>query len=100
MIIECCSEERSYSSFYGLIGERFCKLHRVWNECFEQAFHNYYTTIHRYETNRLRNIARFFGHLLATDSISWGAMECVKLTEEEMKYLEEPYTPMPVFGHM
>ncbi|GBE82742.1 hypothetical protein BKA93DRAFT_925890 [Sparassis latifolia] len=83
MIIECCSQERSYSTFYGLIGERFCKLNRVWNECFEQAFENYYTTIHRYETNRLRNIARFFGHLFATDSISWVAMSCILLTEDD-----------------
>jgi len=83
MIIECCSQERSYSTFYGLIGERFCKLNRVWYDCFEQAFGNYYTTIHRYETNRLRNIARFFGHLIATDSISWTAMECIKLTEDD-----------------
>lgn len=83
MILECCSQERSYSTFYGLVGERFCKLNRVWNECFEQAFSDYYTTIHRYETNRLRNIARFFGHLLATDSISWAVMECIKLTEDD-----------------
>jgi pre-mRNA-splicing factor CWC22 len=83
MIIECCSQERSYSTFYGLIGERFCKLNRVWNEGFEEAFTNYYTTIHRYETNRLRNIARFFGHLLATDSVSWAVMESIKLTEDD-----------------
>ncbi|KAI0956677.1 pre-mRNA-splicing factor cwc22 [Taiwanofungus camphoratus] len=83
MIIECCSQERSYSTFYGLIGERFCKLNRVWYDCFQEAFGNYYTTIHRYETNRLRNIARFFGHLLATDSISWTVMECIKLTEDD-----------------
>ncbi|KAI0093712.1 hypothetical protein BDY19DRAFT_268878 [Irpex rosettiformis] len=83
MIIECCSQERSYSTFYGLIGERFCKLNRVWNECFEEAFNNYYNTIHRYETNRLRNIARFFGHLIATDSISWAVMETIKLTEDD-----------------
>lgn len=83
MVIECCSQERSYSTFYGLIGERFCKLNRVWNECFENAFELYYTTIHRYETNRLRNIARFFGHLLSTDSISWASMGCIKLTEDD-----------------
>ncbi|KAI0736821.1 MIF4G-domain-containing protein [Fomitopsis betulina] len=83
MIIECCSQERSYSTFYGLIGERFCKINRVWNDCFEQAFGNYYTTIHRYETNRLRNIARFFGHLVATDSVSWAVLECIKLTEDD-----------------
>ncbi|KAI9059728.1 MIF4G-domain-containing protein [Trametes sanguinea] len=83
MIIECCSQERSYSTFYGLIGERFCRLNRVWFDCFEQAFRDYYETIHRYETNRLRNIARFFGHLLATDAISWNVLDCIKLTEED-----------------
>ena len=83
MIIECCSQERSYSTFYGLVGERFSKLNRVWTDCFESAFGNYYTTIHRYETNRLRNIARFFGHLLGSDSISWMAFECVKINEDD-----------------
>jgi pre-mRNA-splicing factor CWC22 len=83
MVIECCSQERSYSTFYGLIGERFCKLNRVWTDSFEEAFNNYYTTIHRYETNRLRNIARFFGHLFATDSISWMVFECVKINEDD-----------------
>ena len=83
MVIECCSQERSYSTFYGLVGERFCRLNRVWFDCFETAFGTYYDTIHRYETNRLRNIARFFGHLLANDAISWNAMGCIKLTEED-----------------
>jgi len=64
MVTECCSQERSYSAFYGLVSERFCKLKRVWNESFENAFETYYDTIHRYEINRLRNIARLFGHLL------------------------------------
>jgi pre-mRNA-splicing factor CWC22 len=40
MIIEYYSQERSYSTFYGLIGERFCKLNCVWTESFEQAFGN------------------------------------------------------------
>ena len=83
MIIECCSQERSYSTFYGLIGERFSRLNRVWTDCFEQAFVNYYTTIHRYETNRLRNIARFFGYLFSSDAISWVVLDCVKINEED-----------------
>ena len=83
MIIECCSQERSYSNFYGLIGERFSKLNRVWCENFEEAFATYYDTIHRYETNRLRNIARFFGHLLASDSISWAVFSVVKMNEDD-----------------
>ena len=83
MIIKCCSQERSYSTFYGLIGEQFCKLNRVWADSFEEAFNKYYTTILRYETNRLRNIARFFGHLFATDSISWMVFDCVKINEDD-----------------
>ncbi|KAJ1310473.1 hypothetical protein OPQ81_007206 [Rhizoctonia solani] len=83
MIVECCSQERSYSNFYGLIGERFCKLNRVWCESFEEAFATYYDTIHRYETNRLRNIARFFGHLIATDAISWAVFSVIKINEDD-----------------
>ncbi|EPY53962.1 splicing factor Cwf22 [Schizosaccharomyces cryophilus OY26] len=83
MIIECNSQERTYEKFYGLIGERFCKLNRTWRTTFEQTFKNYYTTIHRYETNRLRNIALFFGNLLSTNSIPWSVFECVRLTEDD-----------------
>lgn len=83
MVIECCSQERTYSNFYGLIGERFCKLHRIWTDAFQEAFQKYYDTIHRYETNKLRNIGRFFGHLLASDGISWAVLHVVHMNEEE-----------------
>ncbi|WVF68671.1 pre-mRNA-splicing factor CWC22 [Kwoniella sp. CBS 6097] len=83
MIIECCSQERTYTNFYGLIGERFCKLNRVWTDCYQEAFAKYYDTIHRYETNKLRNIGRFFGHLLASDGISWAVLNVVHMNEEE-----------------
>lgn len=83
MIIECCSQERTFSRFYGLMGERFCNLNRNWQEAFEQAFETYYTTIHRYETNRLRNIAKFFGYLISSDAIGWQVFSIIHLTEEE-----------------
>jgi pre-mRNA-splicing factor CWC22 len=83
MVIECCSQERSYSTFYGLVSERFCKLNRVWNECYERAFESYYETIHRYETNRLRNIARLFGHLFANDAMSWAVLQVIKMNEDD-----------------
>ncbi|KAI9798333.1 MAG: pre-mRNA-splicing factor cwc22 [Sarcosagium campestre] len=83
MIIECCSQERTYSKFYGLIGERFAKLNRLWTDLFEASFAQYYETIHRYETNRLRNIARFFGHLISSDGIGWHVMSVIHLNEEE-----------------
>lgn len=83
MIIECCSQEKTYSKFYGLIGERFARINRLWTDQFEQSFTKYYDTIHRYETNRLRNIARFFGHLLSSDAIGWHVLSIVHLNEEE-----------------
>jgi pre-mRNA-splicing factor CWC22 len=83
MVVECASQERTYSRYYGLIAERLCKLNRVWYDCFEQAFATYYDTIHRYETNRLRIIAKLFGHLLATDSISWSVLEVIKMNEND-----------------
>ena len=83
MIIECCSQERTFSKFYGLIGERFAKLNRLWTELFEASFAKYYDTIHRYESNRLRNIARFFGHMLSTDALGWYVLSIIHLNEEE-----------------
>lgn len=83
MIIECCSQERTYSKFYGLIGERFAKINRLWCDLFEAAFAKYYETIHRYETNRLRNIARFFGHMISNDAIGWHILSVIHLNEEE-----------------
>ncbi|PYI00011.1 MIF4G-domain-containing protein [Aspergillus ellipticus CBS 707.79] len=83
MVIECCSQERTYSKFYGLIGERFAKINRLWSDLFEAAFAKYYDTIHRYETNRLRNIARFFGHMLSNDAIGWHVMSIIHMNEEE-----------------
>lgn len=83
MVIECCSQERTYSKFYGLIGERFAKLNRLWTELFEASFAKYYDTIHRYETNRLRNIARFFGHMLSSEGVGWHVLSVVHLNEGE-----------------
>ncbi|CAG8850152.1 44284_t:CDS:2, partial [Gigaspora margarita] len=83
MIIECCSQERTYEKFFGLIGERLAKINLVWAKAFEQCFIQYYETIHRYETNRLRNISKFFGHLLASDALSWQVFNIIKLTEDD-----------------
>ena len=83
MIVECASQERTYEKFYGMIGERFCKINRMWTDLFEEGFAHYYETIHRFETNRLRIIAQFFAHLLATDAIGWHVFQVIKLNEED-----------------
>ncbi|ODV96107.1 hypothetical protein PACTADRAFT_2407 [Pachysolen tannophilus NRRL Y-2460] len=83
MIIKCCSQEKTYSKYYGLIGEKLCAVNRKWELLFEQQFKIYYEIIHRFETNQLRNIAKLFGHLLASDKLGWECLEVIHLNEEE-----------------
>ncbi|GAB0136602.1 pre-mRNA-splicing factor cwc22 [Epichloe bromicola] len=83
MIVECCSQEKTYTKFFGLIGERFAKINRLWCDLFEQSFAKYYDTIHRYENNKLRNIAQLFGHMLGVDSIGWHCLSVIHLNEDE-----------------
>ena len=91
MVIECCAQERTYLRFYGSLGERFCMIKNEYQVCslplplptptptptptpnpnptpnqvcFDECFAKQYTMIHRLETNKLRNIAKFFAHLL------------------------------------
>ncbi|KAJ2817820.1 pre-mRNA-splicing factor cwc22, partial [Coemansia sp. 'formosensis'] len=82
MVIESCSQERTYKAFFGLIGERLCKLNRTWGHGFALSFASCYESIHRYETNHLRNIAHFFAHLLITGALHLSVLEVVVLTEE------------------
>lgn len=83
MLIECCSQERSYLKFYGLLGERFAKLNPIWSDAFLSSFATVYGNIHRLETNRIRNVAKFFGHMLSTDALPWSpALNGIQLTEE------------------
>ncbi|KAI9343051.1 MA3 domain-containing protein [Zopfochytrium polystomum] len=83
MIKDCCSQERTYVNFFGLLGERFCRLGQNWANAFSQTFEESYNTIHRCETNRLRNTAKYFAHLLATDALPWTVMALIRLTEED-----------------
>ena len=83
MIIECCSQERTFSKFYGLVGSRLAKLNRLWTELFESSFAKYYETIHRYETNRLRNIGKFYSCMLSSGGIGWHVLSAVRLNEDE-----------------
>ncbi len=84
MIVECASNERTYLKFYGLLAERFCKIDQErWRVHFETCFSEIYATIHRLDTNRIRNVARLFGHLFEADAITWAVMQAIILTEEE-----------------
>ncbi|KAG9349462.1 hypothetical protein JZ751_027907 [Albula glossodonta] len=82
MILDCCAQQRTYEKFFGLLAGRFCLLKKDYMESFEAIFQEQYETIHRLETNKLRNVARMFAHLLYTDSIPWSVMECIKVSED------------------
>ncbi|XP_061917419.1 pre-mRNA-splicing factor CWC22 homolog [Entelurus aequoreus] len=82
MILDCCAQQRTYEKFFGLLAGRFCLLKKEYMESFEAIFTEQYETIHRLETNKLRNVARLFAHLLYTDSVPWSVLECVKISEE------------------
>jgi pre-mRNA-splicing factor CWC22 len=83
MLVECCSNERSFMRFYGLIGQRFCLMKRQYQNAFDETFMNQYNTIHRLETLKLRNVAKFFSHLLASDALPWTCFEYIKLNEQD-----------------
>ena len=62
MIVDCCGQNRTYEKFFGLTATRLCMLKREYMELFELIFVEQYETIHRLETNKLRNVGkvRFF----------------------------------------
>uniref|UniRef100_A0A8C4QT82 CWC22 spliceosome associated protein homolog n=3 Tax=Eptatretus burgeri TaxID=7764 RepID=A0A8C4QT82_EPTBU len=82
MILDCCAQQRTYEKFYGLLAGRFALLKKEYMEAFEAIFCDQYETIHRLETNKLRNVAKMFAHLLYTDAIPWTVLENVVLSEE------------------
>lgn len=84
MLIECCSQERTFLRYYGLIAARFCQMDRHrWLNAFMEAFSRQYSTIHRLETNKLRNVAKLFAHLIHTDSVPWSVLSIIHLNEDE-----------------
>uniref|UniRef100_A0A7N2QX20 MI domain-containing protein n=1 Tax=Quercus lobata TaxID=97700 RepID=A0A7N2QX20_QUELO len=83
MLLECCSQERTYLRYYCLLGQRFCMINKVYQENFDKCFVQQYSMIHRLETNKLRNVAKFFAHLLGTDALPWHVLAYIRLTEED-----------------
>ncbi|XP_071942804.1 uncharacterized protein [Antedon mediterranea] len=83
MILDCCAQQRTYEKFYGLLAQRFCQLKKEYLQNYTVVFGEQYDVCHRLETNKLRNVAKFFSHLLYTDAIPWMALSCIKLNEDD-----------------
>ncbi|KAI3793398.1 hypothetical protein L1987_36017 [Smallanthus sonchifolius] len=84
MVIECCMQEKTYRRFYGLLGEKLCVNNKVYKETLEECFVQRYALVHQVQTNNLRNLAKFFAHLLGTGGLSWQVLCYIRLTEEDM----------------
>ena len=72
IILDTGAQKPVYERFFGLLGQRLCSLNKKYIECFEKLFQDRFEIVHRLENVKLKNIAKFFAHLLVTDAISWG----------------------------
>lgn len=82
MILDCCGQGRTYESIYGLVASKLCQLRRrEFAPLFERIFELFYETVHRFETNKIRNVAKFYANLFTTESIDWRCLNCLKLRE-------------------
>jgi pre-mRNA-splicing factor CWC22 len=83
MLLECCSQERTYLRFYGLTAQRLCMVAESYQVKLAEVFVNQYEAVHRLEVNKIRNAAKFFSHLLHTGSIPWSCLQSIILNEDE-----------------
>lgn len=82
MILDCCGQERTYESIYGLVASNLCQIRpKEFAPTFEKLFGLFYDAVHRFETNKIRNIAKFYTNLLVSESIDWTCLRCLKLRE-------------------
>ncbi len=83
MVIECCSQEKSFLRYYGLLAQRLCLVSKAYVSSFEEQFANIYGSIHRYDTRKIRNMSTLFAFMLSTEALNWGLMSIVRLAEDE-----------------
>ncbi|CAF2180227.1 unnamed protein product, partial [Rotaria magnacalcarata] len=82
VIVNICAEQQTYEDFFGLLGQRICTLKKEYVKYFEKVFQDQYEIVHGLENVKLRNVAKFFAHLLFTKSISWDVLNCCNLTKD------------------
>eukprot|EP00767_Chilomastix_cuspidata_P003051 gnl/Chilomastix_cuspidata/3173.p1 GENE.gnl/Chilomastix_cuspidata/3173~~gnl/Chilomastix_cuspidata/3173.p1 ORF type:complete len:568 (-),score=240.20 gnl/Chilomastix_cuspidata/3173:24-1619(-) len=80
MFVECCQEEHAYRKFYGNVAARLCRVHGAWQDDFGHVFELQYRGMPRLKTNKIRNVAKLYGFLLATECLPWHVLSCVRLT--------------------
>ncbi len=70
-ILDICAQQRIYIRGFGFLAQRCSLLKKEYMQSFENMFRHQYEVLHCLETFKLRNVAKFFAHLLAANAISW-----------------------------
>ena len=83
MLLDCCAMEKTSNRFYAYQAERLSRLSRVYRLLFESLFCEQYDSMFQYETGKIRNLGKFFGYLLFSDSLTWEVLKYIQLTEED-----------------
>jgi pre-mRNA-splicing factor CWC22 len=82
MVIDCCSQERTFMKFYGLLADRFAKMSKMWCDLFAEAFIKNYDNIHQLTREKIRLVATLFSFILGTDALPWSVFQCITITED------------------
>ncbi|CAI2333194.1 unnamed protein product [Caenorhabditis sp. 36 PRJEB53466] len=56
MLVDCCAQQRTYERFCGMLIERFCRLRLEYQQMLEQLCRDTYSTVHRIDITKLRNL--------------------------------------------
>ncbi|AGO12857.1 AaceriAGL355Wp [[Ashbya] aceris (nom. inval.)] len=81
IVVKACAQEQTYTKFYGILAERLCDSHRSWRASFTGVFRDLHNTLQEFEPNQLRNMGKFWGHMLATERIGFELFDCIRLGE-------------------
>ena len=82
-ILEACAVEKVYKNFHATVSERLMRVKNEYKEIYGEIFVELYEEAYKVETDKLRIMAKFFGHLLAVDILDWRVFAVCRLTEED-----------------
>lgn len=83
MVVEYCSQDKTFSRPIGRLGERLCSLERSYVSGFEWTFAMHYAGIHRFDERKIRLMATFYGFMLASNALPWNVFGVVRLVAAE-----------------
>lgn len=84
IIIKSSLQESTFSKFYSILSERMITFHKSWQTAYNETFEQNYTQdIEDYETDQLRILGKFWGHLVSYEFLPMNCLTIIKLTEEE-----------------